>query len=241
MNFSNPYSTSSDVRVAALLDVSERTTFIRRTYLHLGVAVIAFVLLEALLMNLFPAEVIGRLMQRGGAFIGLVFLFGFVAVSWLARSWASSGSSSSLQYAGLGLYVVAEAAIFLPLMAIASAIDPTIPLNAGIITGTVFGGLTFMTFMTGANFSWLGRYLFLASLGMLGVMICGMFFGGFTLGLWFSVIMVVLAAGYILYDTSNIMHQYRTDQHVAAALALFASVALLLMYVVRLLIQMRDE
>ena len=48
--------------------------------------------------------------------------------------------------------------------------------------------------------------------------------------------MVVLASGYILYDTSNILHHYRTNQHVAAALALFASVALLFWYVIRILI-----
>jgi len=48
--------------------------------------------------------------------------------------------------------------------------------------------------------------------------------------------MIALACGYILYDTSNILHHYRTDQHVAAALALFASVAVLFWYVIRLLI-----
>ena len=53
-------------------------------------------------------------------------------------------------------------------------------------------------------------------------------FGLFNWGMMFSGLFVVLAAGYILYYTSNILHHYRTDQHVAAALALFAAVALLL-------------
>jgi FtsH-binding integral membrane protein len=60
--------------------------------------------------------------------------------------------------------------------------------------------------------------------------------GGGGLGLWFSVAMVVLAGGFILYDTSNVLHHYRTDQHVAASLALFASVALLFWYVLRILL-----
>ena len=47
-------------------------------------------------------------------------------------------------------------------------------------------------------------------------------------------VMVVLASGYILYYTSNVLHQYRTDQYVAAALALFASVALLFWYVMQI-------
>jgi FtsH-binding integral membrane protein len=51
--------------------------------------------------------------------------------------------------------------------------------------------------------------------------------------------MIVLASGYILYDTSNVLHRYRTDQHVAAALALFASVAILFWYVLRLFMSRR--
>ena len=46
--------------------------------------------------------------------------------------------------------------------------------------------------------------------------------------------------GYILYYTSNILHQYRTDQYVAAALALFASVALLFWYVIQIFMASRD-
>src|SRR5437660_23144 len=67
--------------------------------------------------------------------------------------------------------------------------------------------------------------------------VAGLLFG-FTLGLLFSFAMVALASGYILYDTSNVLHHYRTDQHVAAALALFASVALLFYYILRILIQL---
>jgi FtsH-binding integral membrane protein len=39
--------------------------------------------------------------------------------------------------------------------------------------------------------------------------------------------LVALASGYILYYTSQVMLHFRTDQHVAAALELFASVAYL--------------
>ncbi len=46
--------------------------------------------------------------------------------------------------------------------------------------------------------------------------------------------MVIFASAYILYYTSNILQVYRTDQYVAAALALFASVALLFWYILRI-------
>ncbi|HWL93253.1 MAG TPA: Bax inhibitor-1 family protein, partial [Phycisphaerae bacterium] len=57
---------------------------------------------------------------------------------------------------------------------------------------------------------------------------------GFELGTWFSVAMVVFAGASILYDTSNIIHHYPQDRYVGAALELFASVALMFWYLLRL-------
>lgn len=241
MSMSNPYAVSSDLRVAALADSAERAEFIKRTYLHLGGTVIAFVLLEAVFMNTVGPVLLGLL--GGNRWAPLLFIGAFMAVSWLARSWAESNASPQLQYAGLGLYVLAEAAIFAPLLLVAdglSAPGKSIPVMAGLITGIVFLGLTAITFASRADFSWMGRFLWVAGLGALATALCAAIFG-FSLGLFFSVAMVVLAAGYILYDTSNVLHHYRTNQHVAASLALFASVALLLWYVVRILIALRDE
>lgn len=242
MQFDNPYALSSSTAVAQA-NVSERTDFIRRTYLHLAGAVLAFILIEALLLVIFPPATLlasfGRFLSGPGWFL---ILGGFMLVSWIAEKWARSNASPGLQYAGLSLYVVAEAFLFLPLMAIAVKIDPSgnIPLKAGIITAVVFGGLTAMVFLTGADFSWLGRYLFLAGLAAFGFAIAAYFFG-LSLGLFFSVALVALAAGYILYDTSNVMHHYNTNQHVAASLALFASVALMLWYVMRILIALQRD
>ena len=47
--------------------------------------------------------------------------------------------------------------------------------------------------------------------------------------------LLLLAAASILYNTSNILRIYNPNQHVAAALTLFASVALLFWYVLRIL------
>jgi FtsH-binding integral membrane protein len=231
MQYDNPYALPSSGTVATA-STSERTTFIRKTYLHLAGAVMAFVLLEGLLLAVLPANLLGAL--RGPAWF--LILGGFMLISWLANSWAQSNTSQGMQYLGLSLYVAAEALIFWPIMKMSLIIDPSgsIPLQAGVITAIVFGGLTAMVFLTGADFSWLGRFLWLAGLIALGVVIVGAF-TQFSLGLGFSALMILLAAGYILYDTSNVMHHYNTKQHVAASLALFASVALMLWYVMRIL------
>jgi FtsH-binding integral membrane protein len=79
----------------------------------------------------------------------------------------------------------------------------------------------------------------LAGIAAMGFIFCSMLFG-FNLGTIFTVAMIVFACGYILYYTSNVLHHYRIGQHVAASLALFAAVALLLYYVVMLVMGSRD-
>ena len=60
------------------------------------------------------------------------------------------------------------------------------------------------------------------------------------IGTFFSVAMVGFAGAAILYDTSNVLHHYPEDRYVGAALQLFASVALMFFYVLRLFMAARD-
>ena len=53
--------------------------------------------------------------------------------------------------------------------------------------------------------------------------------------------MIAFAGGSVLYTTSNVLHTYREDQHVAASLALFASIALMLWYVIQLLMSLGGD
>jgi FtsH-binding integral membrane protein len=229
--------------IAAYAGESARAAFIRRTYAHLAGAIGAFVALEFLIFSLFSQQDLTAAMQRvfSNPLSGLFVIGGFIAISWLATWWASSGASPALQYAGLALYVVAEALIFVPLLYMAAYVyvgDPNIIPTAGVLTLCVFGGLTAASFITRSDFSFLGPILAVASFVALGVIVCAFLFG-FSLGLWFSLAMVVFASIAILYQTSNIIHHYRTDQHVAAALALFAAVAMLFYYILMALMQRR--
>ncbi len=242
----NPYATTAaaaDVAVpAAFAEESERAGFIRRTYTHLAGAIFALVALETAIFTLVPSETIGPWVMRMSGIGWLVVLGVFMAVSWLARSWASSDTSRGVQYLGLGLYVVAEAAILLPLLYIAVYyVDASLPLSAGIITLACFGGLTAFVFMTRVDLAPWGKYLAIAGFVALGAIAASLITGAFTLGIVFSAAMIALACGYILYDTSNVLHHYRTDQYVAASLALFASVVLLFWYVLRIMMMFASD
>lgn len=232
MNYDAQTLRPSEYTLADQASVDERSSFIVKTYLHLLGAVIAFIAIEAVLLSTPLAE--RMTMAMTNQYMWLLVLGGFMGVSYIANRWAVSTTSLSTQYLGLGLYVVAEAIIFLPLLYIASRFggERVIP-SAGIATAGIFTALTVFVFFTRKNFSFLGPFLGVAGMVALGVIVCSILFG-FNLGMLFTVLMIGFACAYILYNTSNILHEYHIGQHVAASLALFASVALLFWYVLRL-------
>ncbi len=217
---------------------SDRALFIRRTYMHLAGAVAAFIVVECLLFMTGIAGAITNLLA-GSRFIWLAILGGFALLGWFARSLIARAKSGEQQYLGLGLYVVGEAIIFAPILYIAAyfTTGDVIP-TAAALTLLLFGGLTTIAFTTKTDFSFLRGILTIGGFVALGLIACSVIFG-FTLGLLFSAAMVIFASAAILYDTSKIMHHYSTDQHVAASLELFASVALLFWYVLRIVMAMR--
>jgi FtsH-binding integral membrane protein len=220
-------------------DPTVRTEFIRRTYTHLAGAVLAFMLVESLLLQWSGAQALMRIMVGGYAW--LFVLAAFMGVSWLAEKWARSDASPQMQYVGLGLYVVAEAVIFLPLLYLAAyASSPQVIPTAGLITLLVFAGLTLVVFTTRTDLSFLSGVLTVGGFVAMGVILASLLFG-FSLGIVFAGFMIAYAACAILYNTSNILHHYRPEQHVAASLALFASVALLFWYVVQFVLALSDD
>lgn len=235
----NPYAVDSIDSPASLAAEAERAGFIRRTYAHLTGAVFALIAIEAVLFNLIPDQAMREVVVRMSTGYNMLIVFGaFMVASWIARYWASHAASSAMQYAGLGLYVVAWAVFMLPMLYLCIRIlgEPELPIKAAAITAMCFMGLTTYVFMSRVDLAGWGKFLMIGGFAALGVIVAGLLFG-FSLGLWFSGLMVALVCGYILYDTSNILHHYRTDQHVAASLALFADVVMLFWYILQIMMR----
>ncbi len=218
---------------AAQASVDSRAEFIQKTYLHLGGAILAFVALTAVLIS---SPVAPKMMEWLGAsqYAWLMILGAFMLVGMVAERWAQADNSVTMQYLGLGLYVLFEAILFTPMMFIAAYYtDGTVIPTAGIITGITFGGLTAVNFFSKKDFSFMRGMLTVAGFAAMGLILCSILFG-FELGTLFSFGMVILAGGYILYYTSNVLNHYPVGSHVAASLALFSAVALLFWYILRL-------
>src|SRR5258708_5508806 len=230
----NSESFNRSIGVGELGDQS-RATFVSRTCGHLFGAVSAFTLIEVFLFKTGMAETIAR------ALLGVSWLFvlgGFVVVSWMASRIAHRAETMAAQYGALAAYVVAEAIIFVPLLFIADKVMPGAISSAAAVTFLGFSALTAVVFLTAKDFSFLRGLLFWGGIMALTLIVAGAIFG-FQLGTFFSVAMVALAGGAILYDTSNVLHHYPEDRYVAAALQLFSSVALMLWYVLRLFMSRR--
>ena len=216
----------------------ERGQFIIRTYMHLFTAIAALVGIETLLqMTPFPVVMLN--MIGGTGMIGMLIYMGlFIGSSHLANSWAHGGASLTTQYAGLGLYVIVQAVILAPLLYLATTRQPGVLTDAAMATGFIFCGLTAVVFITRKNFSFMGPFLGVLGMAAIGIMFTSVIFG-FTLGNVFTYAIIALAAGYILYSTSNVLHEYNTSQYVAASLSLFASVALLFRFILHLFMSRR--
>jgi len=212
------------------LSADTRATFIWRTYGHVAAAILLFAAIESYLFSSGLAE---QLAPRLLGFNWLLILGAFMIVGWLATHVAHSTQSKPLQYVALVGFVVAEAIIFLPLLYIAIRLQPGIVESAVGVTLLGTGGLTAVAFITRKDFSFLrGVLVWGGILALIGIVASVVF--GFDLGTWFSVAMIGFAGAAVLFDTSNILHHYPEDRYVGAALALFASIALMFWYVLRL-------
>ncbi|WP_412063340.1 Bax inhibitor-1 family protein [Rubrivirga sp. IMCC45206] len=219
--------------VAALGD-DARAAFLTRTYTHLLGAILLFAGIEVF----FFASGLALPMAEAMLSVSwLAVLGGFMIVSWFASRAAAQAESKAAQYGALAAFVLAEAIIFVPLLVMAEIYaqqsGSSVVGSAAWVTVLGFSALTAIVFFTGKDFSFLGGMLKWGMGLAIVAIIAGVLFG-FELGTWFSVAMVGLAGAAILYDTSKILNNYPEDRYVSAALQLFASVALMFWYVLRL-------
>ena len=208
--------------------VEARSEFIWKTYAHVVGAILAFAGISAYLMTsgvsarLFPIVTANWLLTLGA----------FMLVSWGASHVAHRLESKPAQYAAFAVFVFAEAMIFSPLLLLAAAMKPGIIDNAAGVTIMGSVGLIAVAMITRKDFSFLRGILVWGGILALVAIVSSLLFG-WQLGTWFSLGMIGFAGAAVLYDTSNIMHHYPQDKYVAAAMGLFASIALMFWYILQ--------
>jgi FtsH-binding integral membrane protein len=211
------------------LSVEDRSEFIWKCYAHVVVAILSFAGIEAYFFQSGIAERIAMPMLQNWWMV----LGAFVLAGWGATHVAHRIESKNAQYAAFAAFIFLEALIFAPMLYIASQMQPGIIDSAAGVTilGTV--GLVATAMITRKDFSFMRGMMVWGGMLALVAIVSSMIFG-FELGTWFSVAMIGFAGAAVLYDTSNIIHHYPQDKYVAASMQLFASIAMMFWYILRL-------
>ncbi len=211
-------------------------TLITKTYINLAGAVIAFAAIEAALFAICGVASIVQFVSANSKLVMFMLLALCLGGPFVARSIAGSNPSRAGQYCLLGFYVLMYAALFVPILAMAMIMtgDAMLIWKAVVLSGSLFTALSAAVFYTRQDFAFLRTFLVFGGIAALITIVVSFLFG-FDLGTWFSAAMIVFACGYVLYDTSNVIHRSAEGDDVMAAIALFSSLMTLFYYILRLL------
>jgi FtsH-binding integral membrane protein len=225
--------------ISAALDA--RMAFVRKTYAHLlgeltGVAAIVAVGIRVQALQ----DVGFALMSRW-----YLYLIAFFGVSFLARAMLQGKRSMGVQYAAAALWVTFLGLLVTPLAVIAQKLTGSYAVlgEAGVLTGCAFAGITAYVFYTKKDFSFIGGALWMMTWVLFGIGMLAWIFGGLggsgTASLLYSCAMVLLLGGWVLYDTSKVLHRRHVSQYVAASVDLLVDFVYMFIYILSILLNSR--
>jgi FtsH-binding integral membrane protein len=89
------------------------------------------------------------------------------------------------------------------------------------LTLFAFGGLTGYVLVSGKDFSFMKGFIWTGFWILVGFMVVGFFVNSWAYPMGITAAGLLVFAGFVLYDTSEIMHRYQPTQWVAGAFSLF--------------------
>ncbi len=189
----------------------ERLAFIRKVYSLLSISLLmAIVACTVTLTNTgFLAFVAQNMMIFAIGQFGVLIASNFIK------------SNATLSFGMMSLFVILSGITVAPIVYVYA----DVALMSALTTLAVFFALTVYTFVSRKDFSFIGKYLFVAIIAMVVI--------GLLNAFWFKssgtqMVMagagVLVFSGFILFETSNIMRVYPTTMAVQATLGLYISI-----------------
>lgn len=222
---------SYGVETASEASVAERMGFIRKVYaLFFAATLFAVggvalgVSYEPLLMFAFEHPFIMFFLMIGGVFaaqavrhvpgLNLVALFAFTTFTGVVIS---------------------------PAIALYTQLNPASIWQAGLLTVGIFGGLTAYVFISKRDFSFMRGMLMTGLIVVFLAVVLNLFIvGSSAFSFAISCVALLLFSGFVLYDTSNIIRRYPTNEYVAGALDLYLDAFNIFLALLRILNASRD-
>lgn len=216
--------------------VNERLGFLRKTYSLLTAQILIAGTIAALIINT-PA-LLDFALNLGNPIIYLIAVF---ALALGTRKMLEGTRPMGVQYAAAALWCTFLGALVTPFCAMAAAKTGSYEVvgQAFVLTSCVFIGITAYVLTTKKDFSFIGAGLWMASFAAMGIGLLLYFMGG-SGGIWYSIMWIALMCGWILYDTSKVLHKYPVNAAVAASVMLLVDFVYLFIYILMLLTRSRD-
>jgi modulator of FtsH protease len=200
--------------------------FIRKTYLLFMAGILSAVVGGVLCLNVAPVAAFAGIVLSNVWLALLVIVGGSFAAQAVART-------PGLNYVALFGFTSLIGIVFTPIIAIYA---PAVVGQAAFLSIVVFGSLTAYAFVTRKDFSFMGGILFVGMLTIvLGSAANALFFKNWGATYWIAWATLFMSGGFVLYQTSNIIHEYSERDTVAAALGLFISFFNIFMSLLRIL------
>lgn len=223
--------------INAALD--SRMAFVRRTYAHLLGEIVAVGLVTTIALRTEPLAKLAMAMLGNP----LIYVASFFGVSLLTRAMLAGQKSMAVQYGAAAIWVFFLGLLVTPfaMWAKIQTGSYTILGEAAILTASVFTGITAYVFFTKKDFSFLGGALWMIGWIAFGLGMILALFGGFgnQIALFYSCGMVILMGGWVLYDTSRVLHHRHVNEHVAASVDLLVDFVYMFIYIVSILLRSR--
>lgn len=202
---------SLQARTAAEAGLADRLSFIRKVYglffaatlFAIGGVLIGFSNME---LMVFAA--------RNPIIILLVMIGGVMAATALRHK-------PGVNLVALFGFTTLTGVVISPLLYIVSLRNSASILEAGILTIGIFGGLTAYVFISKRDFSFMRGLLVTGLIVVILAGVLNIFIASSALYFAGAVAALLLFSGFVLYDTSNIIRRYPTNEYVAGALALY--------------------
>ena len=213
----NPFAANSHAATVGELSSEVQLNFIRKTYVLFLAGVLACIVTGALTLSVTPLTVAAIGVLKMPLLVVALIVGGSIGAQALAQR-------PGLDVVALFGFTSLIGFITAPILAIISLRTPGIVGQAAMLSAVIFGSLTAYALITRKNFSFLGGMLFIGMISLiLGSVLNAIFFKNFSFGYFISWGVLLMSSGFVLYQTSNLVHNYRQNQAGAAALGLFVS------------------
>lgn len=223
----NPFAQSTlGATSVAMSPADVQLNFIRKTYVLFMAGILTAIIGGVACLNIAPVAMFALTILKNPLLVILVIVGGSIGAQAVARV-------EGLNYFALFGFTALIGIVVAPIIAIYA---PKVVGQAAFLTTIVFGSLTSYVFVTRKDFSFMGGIVFV---GMLTVVLAGaanlLFFKSWNASYWIAWAALFFSSGYVLYQTSNILHHYTARDSVAAALGLFISFFNIFMSILRIL------